>query len=368
MVELHSNLYLPAHIHHWWSSVPHASGTTSCTSCGTSNSASWEPLLPGTAPSCPPCSRRWRTTSLCSAAGRSLSYRFQAEVPEWKKYARSVSLPKSSQSSYLGVVKWSVAGVTRQVWPEPFWVWRVGKVMACRLKHGVLELVLLGEGHHPKWSNPQQRRDVRLSLLTASNTRPHLLKNMLIQFAGICHQCSPASLPKGPGSPVATLSCDSAASAPCGTRGATPPLPTISTWRVNRATPAAAAVVVVLAAAAVVAAAASHAAGAEVEVQWNLWEPTHCLLPPHSSAEAQNSLQRPHPAEPADGSIFNQSTVLEISNLMWIRSRLLTLSPLLSHSCRRCHQVLHQLGEAWSNSGPQRMARRLVEARRGGHL
>ena len=133
---------------------------------------------------------------------------------------------------------------------------------------------------------------------------------MLKPIADACKdrnvQCSPASLPKGPGSPVATLSCDSAASAPCGTRGATPPPPTISTWRVNRATPAAAAVVVVLAAAAVVAAAASHAAGAEVEVQWNLWEPTHCLLPPHSSAEAQNSLQRPHPAEPADGSIFNQ--------------------------------------------------------------
>ena len=72
----------PVHIHHWWSSVPHAVGTTSCTWCGTSNSVSWEPLLPGTAPSFPPCSRKWRTASLCLAAGRSLSYRFQAEVPK----------------------------------------------------------------------------------------------------------------------------------------------------------------------------------------------------------------------------------------------------------------------------------------------
>ena len=105
---------------------------------------------------------------------------------------------------------------------------------------------------------------------------------------------------------MATLSCDSAASAPCGRRGATPPPPAISTWRVNPATPAAAAVVL-LAVAAVVAA-ASRAAGAEVEGQWNLWELNHCLLPLHSSAEAQNSLLCPHPAEPADGSIFSQFT------------------------------------------------------------
>ena len=42
-------------------------------------------------------------------------------------------------------------------------------------------------------------------------------------------QCSPASPPKGPGSQVATLSCDSAALAPCGTKGATLPPPVTST-------------------------------------------------------------------------------------------------------------------------------------------
>ena len=56
--------------------------------------------------------------------------------------------------------------------------------MACRLEHGVLELMLLGQGHHPKWSHPQQRRDVRLSLLTATSTRPHLLQKVLTQIAG----------------------------------------------------------------------------------------------------------------------------------------------------------------------------------------
>lgn len=40
---------------------------------------------------------------------------------------------------------------------------------------------------------------------------------------------SPASPPKGPGSQVATLSCDSAALAPCGTKGATLPPPVTST-------------------------------------------------------------------------------------------------------------------------------------------
>ena len=217
--------------------------------------------------------------------------------------------------------------------------------MACRLEHGVLELVLLGQGHHPKWSHPQQRRDVRLSLLTASSTRPHLLRFMLTHCRHkSINQCSPASPPIDLGSPVATLSCDSAASAPCGRRGATPPLPAISTWRVNPATPAAAAVVL-LAVAAVVAAAASRAAGAEVEGQWNLWELTHCLLPLHSSAEAQNSLLCPHPAEPANGSncrkfmCFQMQKALSgpLTNLMWIRARLLTLSPFLSHSSRRCH-------------------------------
>ena len=57
--------------------------------------------------------------------------------------------------------------------------------MACRLEHGVLELVLLGQGHHPKGSHPQQRRDVCLSLLTTTSTRSHLLRNLMIQIADI---------------------------------------------------------------------------------------------------------------------------------------------------------------------------------------
>ena len=112
-------------------------------------------------------------------------------------------------------------------------------------------------------------------------------------------QCSPASPPKGPGSQVATLSCDSAASAPCGMTGARLPLPATSMLRVNRATLAV--LLLVAVAAAVV---AFRVAEAEAEGQWNLWEPTHCHLPLHSSAEAQNSLLYPHLAAPAHGPLF----------------------------------------------------------------
>ena len=102
-------------------------------------------------------------------------------------------------------------------------------------------------------------------------------------------QCSPASPLRGPGSQVATLSCDSAASAPCGTIGATRPPPATSTLRVNPATPAAV----------VLPAAAFHAAEAEVEDPQSLSGVAHYLLQLHSSAEAQNSLPYPRFAAPA---------------------------------------------------------------------
>lgn len=60
----------------------------------------------------------------------------------------------------------------------------------------------------------------------------------------------------------------------------------------NLATPA---VLLLAVAAAVV---AFRAAEAEVAGQQNLWELTHCLLPPRSSAEALNSLLYPLLAAP----------------------------------------------------------------------
>jgi len=51
----------PVQTLHWWFLVPRVAETTSCISCETSNFASWEPSLPDTAPSCPPCSRTRRT-------------------------------------------------------------------------------------------------------------------------------------------------------------------------------------------------------------------------------------------------------------------------------------------------------------------
>ena len=65
---------------------------------------------------------------------------------------------------------------------------------------------------------------------------------------------------------MAILSCDSAASVPCGTRGATRPPPATSAMRVNRAVPAAEVLLVVVAAVA----AAFRAAEAGVAGQQNL--------------------------------------------------------------------------------------------------
>ena len=93
---------------------------------------------------------------------------------------------------------------------------------------------------------------------------------------------SPASLPRGPNIPAATLSCDSAASTPCVRREATPPLPRTSTKTGSRAAPVAAADLLAPAV-------ASRAAGVEVASRQSWWEPLqpHFLLQLHSSAEDQ---------------------------------------------------------------------------------
>ena len=63
-----ANVLSPVQTRRWWPWAPRVFGTTSCTWCETSSSASWAPSRLNTVPSCPPCSRRWRRASPSTAA------------------------------------------------------------------------------------------------------------------------------------------------------------------------------------------------------------------------------------------------------------------------------------------------------------
>lgn len=57
-----------------------------------------------------------------------------------------------------------MAGVPRQVGPQPLGVGGVRQVVGRRLQHRVLQLLLLGERHDAERRHAQQRRHVRLRL------------------------------------------------------------------------------------------------------------------------------------------------------------------------------------------------------------